>query len=149
MIKVKLGSKGCALIDDEDFEKISHCAWFLQKDTHNQYAKNKKHQSMHRIIMGAKEGEIIDHRDGDGLNNQKSNLRICTQAQNVCNKTVSSKPYTLYLGVFKEKNKWVAGCKKDGKLYRSRWDTEREAAIAYNEMAIKFHGDYARLNQIH
>lgn len=146
MVKVKLGNKGFAFIDDEDEGIISHCKWYLHIDTHNQYAKSKSHEIMHRTIMNAKKGDFIDHIDGNGLNNQKSNLRVCTHGQNLANRKVVKKQSSKYLGVYKDKRCWVAGCRKNGTLHRRWVSTEELAAIEYNKMASKFHGEFARLN---
>jgi len=147
-MKIKLGSKGYTIIDDEDFGKVNFCNWYLYKDTHNEYAVNKDHVRMHRVIMDASEEQTVDHKDGNGLNNQRSNLRLCTQAQNLCNKKVIKKTVSKFLGVCKNRKSWVATCRKDGILHRVYTKSEEDAAKEYNLMASKYHGDFARLNII-
>jgi hypothetical protein len=148
-MEIRLGNSGnIAIIDDEDYNKISHCKWYLYSDSHNQYARNKGNQSMHRLIVGAKNGEIVDHKDGNGLNNRNNNLRICTHSQNLANRKVLKKTGSKYLGVYKDKRCWVASCRKNKVLHRKYVSTEVQAAIEYNKMAIMYHGEFARLNII-
>ncbi len=144
-----------ALVDDDDYERLSMLKWSATVKKTNIYAsvyvagKNKR---MHRIIMNAPPELQVDHIDGNGLNNQKSNLRLCTNSQNSMNKgkrneNTSSK----YKGVYyvKAAKSYRAEIQKDGKkkvLYGFK--TQEEAALAYNKAAIELHGEFARLNVI-
>ncbi len=76
MKEIQLTRGGVAIIDDEDFERVSELKWHLFKDTHNSYARTGYRIRMHRLVMNAKKDDQIDHIDGNGLNNQNSNLRI-------------------------------------------------------------------------
>lgn len=110
---------------------------------------------MHRVIIAAREGQLVDHRDGDGLNNQRSNLRFATVRQNGAN---SRKTHgkSKYRGVYWNvaRNAWqaqisagpVAGRQKV--LYLGRYATETEAAHAYNLKASQLHGAFAGLNTL-
>lgn len=141
-----------ALVDDEDYEKLMHWKWVLFNDHGRCYAVrhiriNKKSRSikLHREIIGVTDPKVfVDHIDGDGLNNQRSNIRKCTHAQNMANR----RPWKgkKYLGVSAPSNNdgWRARCKN----HTIPAKTETEAAILYNEMAIKYHGEFARLNII-
>ena len=151
MIKIPLGRSGLfAEVDNRDFNKVSYCKWYLFNDGYNNYARNADNKRMHRIIMNAKPGDEIDHWDGNGLNNKRKNLRICNHYQNMANKKVKTKKDSQYLGVFKDKNGkgWIAASRKDGKLTRVCVPTELQAAIEYNKMALKNHGEFAKLNKI-
>lgn len=101
---------------------------------------------MHRLILGLQDKPELkgDHIDGNGLNNQRSNLRIATTGQNNCNRQTQKK----YLGVYfnNSREHWVAECQSKGQVYRKIRDTEEEAALAYNEMASLYHGEFAKLN---
>ena len=112
------------------------------------YAARSDHKSgetvfMHQVIMG---GKGIDHIGGDGLNNQRSNLRFASQKEQNMNKRKAS-------GNFSSKHKGVSydyGSRKwrvrVGKHYVGRFETEEEARLAYNEAASEIYGEFARLN---
>lgn len=91
MKKIPLTQGKSALVDDEDFERLNHWKWHAAEDGNTFYARSRKgglsktQVPMHRDIIGAKTGQIVDHIDGNGLNNQKSNLRICTNSENILN----------------------------------------------------------------
>jgi len=95
---------------------------------------------------------MVDHIDRDGLNNQKSNLRVCTNSQNSCNKIAhSDRRASKYKGIGHTKRnrtkKWSAKICVNGKQKGlGSFLTEREAAEAYNVAALKYHGEFANLN---
>lgn len=148
----KYGQKIC-LVDDEDFDYLSKLKWYVLKNSKTFYANtiiDGKTFKMHRMIMNVKTGEFIDHRDHDGLNNCKSNLRICTRSQNAMNATRSTNKYG-YKGVSYKKShrRFVARVEVNGKTtYFGSCKTAREAAIIYNEHALKHYGEFANLNKI-
>ena len=103
---------------------------------------------MHRVILGLHNGEIIDHKDHNGLNNQKDNLRRCTNGQNQMNKcSVSASGFK---GVYREKTgRYRASIEFNLKrYYLGIYDTPEEAAMVYNEAAKKYHREFARLNRV-
>lgn len=162
LIKSKKYGERIVLIDDEDYDKIKGHVWRLlhQKDGDTEYVQTniiKKHPTktmrMHIMIMGRKEGMVIDHIDGNGLNNQKANLRFCTQGRNTQNSRMQKSNTTGYKGVYFQKKKlnrpywsylWVNKKRITGGYFK----TAQEAAAKYNELAIKHHGEFARLNKI-
>jgi hypothetical protein len=104
---------------------------------------------MHRQIMNAPEGLLVDHIDGNGLNNQKNNLRLCSSAQNARNRRPTSKPYSKYKGVswHKRNKKWEVRIAKSGKsTYLGTFEDELEAALAYDRKAEELFGEFAYLN---
>jgi len=107
---------------------------------------------MHRIIMDAEKGEEIDHRDGNGLNNQRCNLRLCTHRQNLMNRRKTHKRCSSkFRGVSWEKRsgKWCAQIMIHYRhIHLGYFDDEVLAALAYNEAATKHFGEFAHLNEI-
>lgn len=105
---------------------------------------------MHRVIMGAPKGIEVDHRDGNGLNNCISNLRLCDRPSNSKNcKKRSVHTSSIYKGVswHKSHKQWRALIHVDGRiLYLGYYLTEIDAAKAYNEASLKYHGEFSRLN---
>jgi hypothetical protein len=144
------------LVDAEDYERLIVHKWTIAKKWNTFYAyswKGKKwasNQLMHRFILGITDPQIIiDHKDRNGLNNQKDNLRIATPSQSSINRKYSHGS-SKYVGVSKNKesNKWVASIKKDGvRTHIGMFEKEEDAAIAYNKKAVELHGDFANLNQ--
>jgi hypothetical protein len=142
-----------AIIDDDDFDKISIRKWRSEKG----YAKSGGAYNsvyMHRIITNAPIGMEVDHINGNPLDNRKCNLRICTGAQNRYNRPAyggKKKNKSGYKGVWRPKNskKYVAEIRYNLKKYHlGSFNTPEEAACAYNKKALEFFGEYARLNKI-
>lgn len=104
---------------------------------------------MHRMLCGTG-SEVIDHIDGNGLNNQRSNLRPCTQSQNLANMRLSKHNTSGYKGVCKtSRGTFHAGIYVNNKrIHIGVFKTPIEAALAYNKAAQKYHGNFARLNQV-
>ncbi len=154
---IKITKGYTVMVDDEDYEYLNQWKWSVNDSCKTLYAARmirtngkRKYTNMHRFILGINDSSIlIDHRDGNGLNNQKSNLRIATISQNTANRKNSK---NKYLGVNKRIQdgniRWRATCKKNGIAYCKNFKTEEEAALAYNEMAEALHGEFAKLNVI-
>lgn len=154
---IKVGRYDC-LVDNEDYEDLSQYTWLASSSPkRTTYAVrvsergSSKRIVMHRQIMGAKKGECVDHRDKDGLNNQRGNLRFATNAQSQQNKDRHKNNKSGYKGVFwkKDRGYWKATIYKEGKKYDlGRFEDSEEAARAYNAAAIELFGEFARINEI-
>lgn len=154
MKTIKLTKEKVALVDTEGLEKLSKHKWRTFVDGNTFYAvttlgkrPNRKLGIMHRMILGAKKGQIVDHINGDGLDNRKSNLRFCTISQNAHNR--HDKPKNGYWGVsFKaRRNKWYSyvTCKRKTH-HLGCFDSIIDAARAHDVAAKKLLGEFARLN---
>lgn len=105
---------------------------------------------MQRLIMNAPEGLVVDHIDGDTLNNVRSNLRLCTQRQNQFNRRGKRNSSSRFRGVNLHRRHWRAEifCLDGSRKYLGSFDNEVDAARAWNAAAIVEHGEFARLNVI-
>jgi len=159
MKEIRITKGKVALIDDEMFDRVSRFAWYALAPCGIYYAatrirdgEKQVHFTMHRLIMGFPDGFHIDHIDGNGLNNQKHNLRIATNAQNSMNRRKQlSESSSTFKGVSWDKNRnlWMAKiCFNDETKNLGRYKNETAAALAYNNAACKYFGEFARLNQI-
>jgi hypothetical protein len=139
-------NKGVVLVDDEDYEMLSSWPWAKLSGHATDYAT--ANISMHRLLMGAKPGEIIDHINGNGLDNQRSNLRRCTAAQNQANRKQKRTGTTSkYRGVFwtKRDQKWIARIRANGVRYNiGSFTSELEAAEAYQQELRKHFGEFVK-----
>ena len=152
--QIPLSQGKFAIIDDEDYEQLKQFTWHAIKRRYCCYAyrsRNGKEMSMHRIIMDPPKNMEVDHINGNGLDNRRANLRVCTHQQNIRNQRVQKKNVTGYkgVGVVKRTGKYKAYIKVNGnKLHLKCWNTAIEAAMAYNEAASLYFGSFARLNEI-
>lgn len=140
-----------ALVDDIDYPLLSLINWGTQENDNKFYAKNRTFGKMHRFITMVDDGMQIDHIDGNGLNNQRSNLRICTAAQNYQNRAKHKIGVSKYKGLRIQKRNtsrpWVAAIRFNKKLiYLGCSETEEGAARMYDEGAKKYFGEFANLN---
>lgn len=98
---------------------------------------------LHREIAGAPDGMFVDHKNGNTLDNRKSNLRICTPAQNSRNKVASATSEAPYKGIKKRNQKWEARIWVDGRaMYLGVHETPEKAAAVYAEAARKYFGEF-------
>lgn len=146
-------------VDDHDFDFLSQWHWYAGKVGNGTYRAMRKETVngktytiyMHRVILNAPDRVIVDHRDGNPLNNQRHNLRLCNRKQNGYNKrihnTVKLKRTSLYKGVSLAGERWRARIYVDGKnVSLGFYQTEIEAALAYDKAARHYFGTFAHCN---
>lgn len=144
------------IIDISDFELVSRFKWRASNSGKDFYAKGKIDKKtdvyMHRYILGATKGQMVDHINGNTLDNRRSNIRLSNKILNARNmKKSSKKGLSKYKGVSysKSSKRWVAYiCINNKKINLKPSATEIEAAQKYNDAALKFFGEHARLNDI-
>ena len=152
------GKMHCSL-DTEDYLKIKKYRYHIIKQKNVYYAargyyKNGDHNKhstifMHREILSTRLD--IDHKDGIGLHNKKSNLRPCTNSQNQLNRSIDKRNKTGYKGVFlpKNKNKFYASIRINNKAhFLGLFNDDISAARAYDAAALEHFGEFARLNNV-
>lgn len=143
-----------AKVSEEDFDYLNQWKWHFDgrypaRTAWDSMIKAERKVYMHRVIM---EAQFVDHINGDKLDNRRENLRAVTKSQNNMNQSQQKKQkHSKYKGVSwdKSRNKWMAYCKKDGKMnYLGRFTDENEAALAYNNKASELFGEFAKLNEV-
>lgn len=154
MKEIPLTQGKVALVDDEDYAAMSHHRWYVAcgyaaartRGPHSQ----RRGLRMHRMILDIPDGLQADHIDGNRLNNQRHNLRVCTCAQNQYNR---KKPITgttsQYKGVHwvADRRRWRASIKVDNQFHHiGHFVNEEAAAHAYDAAAREYFGEFARLN---
>jgi hypothetical protein len=144
------------MVDDEDYEWLTNWKWSAHGEGYamrGEHIGNRKYKyfTMHREIVGAKKGDIVDHINGNKLDNRKENLRIANRSQNATN-SKHRKNESGYRGVCKDKRRglWKSEIRVgDGKRkFLGYYEDKIEAAKAYNGAAIMYHGEFAKLNEI-
>lgn len=138
-----------AIVDDEDFERIDSVKWYFEHG----YARSdvgRKRVYMHRFILDLKSNKVVDHKNRDGLDNRKNNLRIANQSLNLANQKKNNKNTSGFKGVSWNKHLkyWTSSLKVMGKNNVKYSKTKKEAAKKYNDMAIHYFGEFALLNKI-
>lgn len=138
-----------AVVDATDFARLASLGvkWCVSDG----YAVSAKYGRMHRFLLGAKPGEMVDHVNGDKLDNRRANLRIATNAQNQANRR-AVRGTSKFKGVCRQKRPhskdvWVARIVAGGQqVHLGSFDDEAVAALAYDAAARKHFGQFASLN---
>lgn len=148
----KWGNGFFALVSPEDYDRVMTRRWNMN---YKNYPILRRHEgegtlALHRFILGVDASVAIDHIDGDPLNNQRENLRVCTYKENTYNRRKQKKPSSSqYKGVslMRRTNRWHAEIKKDKKKYfLGCFKDEVSAGHAYDQKALELFGEFACLN---
>jgi hypothetical protein len=136
---IPLTNEKVAIVDDDDFERLSKYKWYAHKSFQTYYAERKpnnknKFRQMHHMILGKpKKGFVTDHIDGDGLNNQKINLRHITYRGNCQNRHYLKTSKHPGVSWCKQKNKWRSRMTYDGsEFHLGFFKLEEDAYCTYS-----------------
>ncbi|WP_293000061.1 HNH endonuclease [Nevskia sp.] len=146
-VEIPLTKGFFALVDRQDEALVAAYKWHVVEMPKHRYAATTvsgRRVQLHRMLLDAPKGAVVDHINNNGLDNRRSNIRVCSASQNAWNSVFPRAGkykgvYSPKPGIFVAK----AGCK-----YIGSFSTEIEAALAYNEVAQRLGGEFARLNEI-
>jgi hypothetical protein len=138
------------IVDDDLFEELNKRVWYGTERGYVLCKIDNKSVFLHHLIIGKHKGKVVDHINGDKLDNRKQNLRIITQQQNLMNRRMNAKNESGYKGVrINHDISWSARiCKNRHIKVLGYFPTKEEAARAYNKAAIELFGEYAYLNEV-
>ena len=142
----KYGNGRYAIADKEDFARIKKHKWY-GKLPYSYRRKSRKLRALHRFVVKAKKGQLVDHKYHDHLDVRKKNLRIATSSQNQANK-IFNQGTSKYKGVRKTpSNKWRASLEFKGRFHDlGTFKKERSAALEYDKYAVYLFGEFAYIN---
>lgn len=155
-MRISLSNGGYTTVDAKHFDNLSKYRWYKNK---NGYACRRSSRGgvvktvwIHREVKGNPNKHFkIDHINGEKLDNRLSNLRLCTQQQNSCNRKIGKNNTSGYKGVYRrfDDKKWVASITYKGKiLYLGSFEDITEAVNRYNSKALELHGEFALVNKL-
>jgi hypothetical protein len=156
MRAIPLSQDKVTFVDDDDYEFLAQRKWYALRrprlrNEDNWHAVREEAKGkflyMHRVILNAPDGAEVDHVDGDGLNNQRSNLRLANRGENASNLQKQNDTSSQYKGVVRFRGKWQAYIHVcDKKFHLGTFVIEEEAAKAYDAAAKAWFGEYANTN---
>lgn len=156
--KIPLTQGLFALVDDVDYERVSKFKWYAHVNKRSTYAHRNEYREgahktvcLHRFVAGLEHGDpqLVDHRDTNGLNNTRSNLRVCMDTHNSKNQRKRVNNTSGFKGVCFKKSmgKWCARISVNYlRVHLGYFDTVELAYDAYKTAAIKHHGEFARVS---
>lgn len=149
-----------AIVDDEDYERVMDGPKWIcntQQDGRPYVVRTvcpsrgvMQKQSLHRFLINAPDEKHVDHKNGNGLDNRRENLRLCSHEGNMRNKGISCTNTSGYKGIvyIRRINRWRAHIRigEGRRLDLGCYKTKEEAAAVYDKAALKYHGEFARTN---
>jgi len=159
MREILLSQGKIALIDDEDYARLNQHRWFAHRNRYGDFyavrtAKGERKGKiirMHREVLRAPTGQVVDHINHNGLDNRKDNLRLCSHAQNLANQKPQNGCSSEFKAVSwdRQRKKWHAYIHVNSKRkHIGRFENEMMAAIAYDRAAIAYFGEFACTNLV-
>jgi hypothetical protein len=158
MKEIKVSQGFIALVDDDHFEVLNQFKWHIKKCGRTNYATANikidgkyKTITMHRFLLDAPKGVQVDHINHNGLDNQRDNLRFCSNSQNQMNRSPYKNCTSNFKGVsfYRKTKRWKAYIKLNGKrINLGHYKTEIEAAEVYNNKAKELFGEFSFINII-
>lgn len=149
MKSIKLTQGKYATVDEMDFEKFGKLKWHYKEGYAVRHFAGKGKVRLHRLILDAKDGQMVDHINRDTLDNRRGNLRICSVSENTRNMGIKTNNKSGYKGVSydKERNKWASFIRYGNKGHNlGRFNTKEDAARAYDKEAERVFGNFACTN---
>lgn len=152
MKKIPLTQGKFALVNDEDYEELSKYKWGFTHGYAKRSGPRPKQEKiyMHRVVIGAKHGQMVDHINGDKTDNRKNNLRFSTKSTNGMNRGKNKNNTSGFKGVFLAKGRgkkcWYARIWKNRMCYfLGYYYSPEEASMSYENAAKKYHGEFASI----
>jgi len=140
------------IVNNKDFKYLNQFTWFTMKKRNKFYvcgSVNGKKVYMHRLLLNAKKNQYVDHINGNPLDNRKQNLRLCSNSENLRNRTKNSNNTSGFKGVWRNKISkcWIVTLTIKGKSkYFGAFKNKKDAAKAYDKAALKYYKEFAKLN---
>jgi hypothetical protein len=146
MKRIPLTQGKYAIVDDEDFADLSKRKWCAAKHGNTYYAESwdgalHRNVSMHRLIMSPPHDKVIDHKNRDGLDNRRSNLRICTQRENMYNRAPTVNIRFDMTG--KRRRRWLVRIRHGRRAFTKYCMTREEAVVVRNAQMKAMRGEFA------
>lgn len=149
MKEIELTQGYKTIVDDEDYDELSKYKWCVHVMRNGKAYATRLVRIHHQIIGFPPKGFVIDHINGDGLDNRRDNLRIISNQDNIRCQGINANNTSGYRGVswHKAKKRWDAKIKVNGKaIHLGRFESKEDAARAYDEAAKKYFQEFAKLN---
>lgn len=158
MKTIRLSRGRCALVNDSDFIQLNKYKWCALKRNNGEFyairwssikgASRRSMILMHREIIGAKEHELVDHKNTNSLDNRRRNLRVCDKSQNACNRGAQINNNSGFKGVSwnKKYGFWEARIQLNGtRFFLGYFVASKKASVAYQKAAKNLHKEFARI----